>query len=70
MIILRVLFIVWLVLSLNCFLTLVCKLIYGICFRDAGITLRGVVVVDGRRKFSYLEVHCFILLCRLCLGSV
>ena len=70
MIILRVLFIVWLVLSLNCFLTAVCKLTSGTRPRDAGIIFCGVVVADGRGKLSYLEVYLFILVCRLCLGSV
>ena len=69
MVFLRVLFIVWLVLSLNCFLTLVCKLTYGTRPRDAGIIFRGAVAADGCRKFSYLEVHCFILLRRPCPGS-
>ena len=67
---LRVLFIVWPVLSLNCPLTAVCKLTFGTRPRDAGITFCGVVVVDGRGKLSYLEVYCFILGRRPCLGSV
>ena len=67
---LRALPIVWLVLSLNCLLTAVCKLTFGTRPRDAGIIFCGVVVVDGRGKLSHLEVYLVILGRRLCLGSV
>ena len=55
-IILRVLFIVRLVPSPNCPLTLVCKFIFGICFWDVVIIFCGAAAADGREKLLKLSL--------------